>query len=341
MTVEIENEFFGDEDLRLPTERPAREAEPPPSRDPDPDESIGSASRSMVSRPSLGALLGAGGRGLRRFPGMVLVLYLVQVALSAGAALVMMMLLSAAFGDRPLFDRAMDGDVAALLACVRAEPRLVLALLWIGLAAVAVYGVVSWFLTAGLIAVLLDAPSRRREVVRWFGAAGASSFFPFLRLALWSALPYAAVLVVAGYGLGWVAYRLSHAFDGGALLEALAVGLSPALLLHWMVATAVDYARVDLVRHPGISSLRGLMRGFRVILHHRLALVHTLLYGIVFAGVTAVYAWLASDVIAGLVGLVAIRQLSSLLRFAAHVGLIAGQVEMSYAVMGTPLGGRR
>jgi hypothetical protein len=329
----VENEFFGSEDLRPPTEHP-------PGR-PDPDESLSSASRSTLQRPSFPALVRAGVRSLRRFPGLALVLYLVQVALSAGAALVIMMLLIGAFGQRPMFDRAMDGDLAALVACFRGEPSLLIALVWIGLAAVILYSVVSWFLTGGLIAVLLDVPSRRREVMRWFGSAGASTFFPFLRLALWSALPYAVVAVVAGFGLAWVRVRIDEAFAARDVLEALAIGLSPALLLNWITATAIDYARIDLVRHPGMSSLRGLVRGFRLVARHRLALVHTLLYGAVFLGTIALYDWMTVGGVISLLGLVALRQLSSLVRFAAHVGLIAGQVELACTTMATPLARRR
>ena len=331
-----ENTFFGSEDLRPPTERAEQDHEP------DPNESLGSASRSMMGRPTLRLLLRAGVRSVRRFPGLVLILYAIQLALSAGTALLFMVLLQGAFGDRPLFDRAMDGDVAALVTTVFSEPELLRALLWTGLVAVAGYSVVSWFLTAGLIAVLLDAPSRRREVVRWFGSAGASNFFPFLRLSLWSALPQAAVLVVAVVGVGFVRHRLQNSFDARSALEGLAIGLSPALLLHWIVATAIDYARVDLVRHPGMSSLRGLLRGFRAVANHRLTLVHTLLYGLVFAGASALYGWMTvGGVVSGLAALVLVRQLLSLVRFVAHVALIAGQVELACAAMLTPLGRRR
>ncbi len=332
----VENTFFGSEDLRPPTERAQSDHEP------DPNESLGSASRSMMGRPTLRLLLRAGVRSLRRFPGMVLILYAIQLALSAGTALLFMVLLQGAFGDRPLFDRAMDGDLAALVTSVVSEPEVWRALLWIGLVAVAGYSVVSWFLTAGLIAVLLDAPSRRREVVRWFGSAGAANFFPFLRLSLWSALPQAVVLVVAGVGVGFVRYRLENAFDARDALEGLAIGLSPALLLHWIVATAIDYARIDLVRHPGMSSIRGLMRGFRAVVNHRLTLVHTLLYGLVFAGASALYGWMTVvGAVSGLVALILLRQLVSLVRFVAHVALIAGQVELACAAMLTPLGRRR
>lgn len=324
------NEFFGGGDLR--------------PGDPGPNESLASASRSAVGRPSLLGLLRAGARALRRFPGLLFGLYVLQLALSAGAALVLMAVFARTFGNRPLFDRAMDGDLAALVTCF-ADPAGRSALFGavvICAAAVLVYGVVSWMLTAGLIAVLLDAPSRRREVVRWFGAAGASNFFPFLRLSLWSLLPHAAVGVAAAFGLRWIRWRLDHALEPDDLLTALAIGLSPALVLHWLLAASIDYARIDLVRHPGMSSVRALARGFGLIGRRRITLVHTLLYGAVFGGVFALQLWLTgSGAVSGMAGLIVVRQIAGLTRFAAHVGLIAGQVELACATMGTPLGRQR
>lgn len=320
-----ENEFFAGEGLR-------------PSG--DPNESLAGASRSMIQQPSLRLLMRGGTRALRRFPGLVVALYLVQVALSAGAAALMMMLMVRAFGSRPLFDRAMDGDMAALLTSLRGEAGVIVALFWIGVGAVVLYAVVSWFLTAGLIAVFLDAPSRGRESVRWFGAAGASNFFPFMRLGLWSLLPYAIVLGVAGFGMGMTG-SAEHALDPIGLLQTIGLGLAPAIGLHWIVATAIDYARVDLVRHPGLSSARALMRGFRMIGRHPLALFHTLGYGILFVGISVGHVSLTGGgAVEGLAALILLRQLAGFLRFAAHVMLIGGQVELACATMATPLARR-
>jgi len=327
----VEGEFFGGED---------------PSR-PDglgpPDESRAGMSQSIAERPSFVALLRAGMRSLRRFPGLIAVLYVVQLALSTAAWLAMTLLLVWTFGARPLFDRAMDGDLAALVTCLT-DPDGANALagtVGIGIAAVLLYGLVSWYLTAGLIAVFLDAPSRGREVARWFGAAGTANFFPFLRLSLWSTVPYAVVMLALWLGIGWIAGKIQYALEPSQVVRAIAIGLCPALLLHWVAAAAVDYARVDLVRHPGLSSARALVRGFQLVAHHWLALLHTLLYGAVFAGMMALYAWLGDAAAAwGVVGLIALRQVVGLTRFAAHVALIAGQVEIACAVAAAPLSRR-
>jgi hypothetical protein len=321
------SEFYGSEDLR-------------PDGEPSGD-SMSGGSRSTLMRPSFLVLLRCGMRSMRRFPGLLLSVYLVQLAVSVGAALVMMMILSGAFADRPLFDRAMDGDVSALIICFQSVPGLLGTLVWVGVGAILLYGVVSWFLTAGLVAVFLDAPSRPREVLRWFGSAGASNFFPFVRLALWSAVPYAIVFGVAGFGVFEVRHRLGQALDMRDLMTALALGLSPALILHWLFGTAIDYARIDLVRHPGVSSLRALARGVRVVGGQRLALVHTLLYGIVFAGLIALQGWVATETaVDALLALFALRQAFGLARFLAHAALIAGQVELACAALGTPAGRR-
>lgn len=307
------------------------------------DESIGSASRAGAPRASLGLMLRAGVRALVRYRGLVVALYLVQLVLSAGAALVMMTVLTRVFGTRPLFDRAMEGDLAALLDCLRdpAGAHALFGMICTGLGAAFLYGALSWFLTAGLIAVFLDAPSRGREVARWFGAGGASSFFAFFRLALWSLLPLLAVAVAAASGIYWMSLHLGRTLDGWGVAETLATGLGPALAVHWVIAAAIDYARIDLVRHPGLSSLRALARGFGLIVRRPLTLFHTLLYGVVFGAATAVAVWAGlGGGVAGLAALMVVRQVVNLIRFAAHVGLIAGQVELSCTTLPAPLARR-
>lgn len=315
---------------------------PAPTLPPTFDALASSASGKMAGRMGLGGLLRSGLAAPRRFPGLCLSIYLVQIAMSLAAAGLMAMLLSRAFAHRPMFDRAMQGDIAALLTSLRGQPGLLTALVTIGLAAVVLYWLVSWFLTAGLIAVLLDPPARRREVARWFGAGGAVNFFPYLFLGLWSLVPYAAVIVVAGLGLGHFGPRLRDALSWGEVAIDLVGALGPALVLYWLVGTAVDYARVDLVRHPGMSSARALLRGYRTIARHRIALVHTLLYGVVFALASAAYMTVVADgALMSLLALVILRQVLALVRFVAHVAVIGGQVELACARVAPPLGRRR
>ena len=306
---------------------------PPPSF----DGSISSTSGSFGARPSLFTLARAGARALRRFPGLLGSLYLAQLGISLGGAALIAFFLSDAFARRPLFDRGIDGDLPALVTSFAARPGLLTSLLLVAAGAVVLYWLVSLFLTGGLLAVLLDPPDRRREVARWFGAGGAANFFPLLRLAVWSVLPYAAVLVAVGLGSRGLETSIEHALSPGDLVLPLALAFGPALFLHWIIATAIDYARVDLVRHPGMSSLRALVRGFSVLVSRPLVLFHTALYGLFFAGVTAGYVAIAGSLAEGLAVAIGIRQLVSLLRFVAHAGLLAGQVELACSAMAPPL----
>ena len=306
---------------------------PPPSF----DGSISSTSGSMAARPSLFTLARAGARALRRFPGLCGAIYLVQLGLSTAAAGVMGLLLSDAFGRRPMFDRGVDGDLPSLLTSFIGRPELVTSLLLIATGAVLLYSLVSLFLTGGLLAVFLDPPDRRREVARWFGAGGAANFFPLVRLALWSILPYAAVVVAFGVGSSGLSTSIEYAVDLRDLVVPLALAFGPALFLHWIVGTAIDYARVDLVRHPGMSSLRALLRGFQVIVSRPLVLLHTFLYGLFFAAVTAGYIAISGSLSDGLAVAILVRQVVSVARFLAHVGLLAGQVELACSSMPPPL----
>jgi hypothetical protein len=236
-----------------------------------------------------------------------------------------------------MFDRGMGGDLAALFTSFQAYPSLLPSLCAIATGALLLYWLVSIFMTGGLVAVLLDPPDRRREVARWFGAGGAANFFPLLRLGAWSLLPYSAVLVAISLGSRGLDTALENAITPGDLVVPVAFAIVPALLLHWIIGTAVDYARVDLVRHPGMSSLRALLRGFHLLITRPLALVHSGLYGLFFLAVTAGHLAASRSLAEGLLVAVVVRQLVALVRFLAHVGLIAGQVELSCSAMLAPL----
>ena len=339
-TIELDDNDSGVTEMPLPKGKgfqPDRTRPAPTLPPPSFDGSISSASGAMAARPSLFTLARAGARALRRFPGLCGSIYLAQLLVSVAAAGLIGMLLTDAFARRPMFDRGVDGDLAALVMSFMARPDLLTSILLIGGGAMLLYAVVSLFLTGGLIAVLLDPPDRRREVARWFGAGGAANFFPLVRLAIWSVLPYAAVVVAVALGADPLPDALATALAPRDLVVPLLVAFGPALFLHWIIGTAVDYARVDLVRHPGLSSLRALVRGFSVLVTRPLVLLHTALYGLFFAGVTAGYIAISGSLADGLLVAVLVRQLVSLLRFIAHVALVAGQVEIACSAMPAPL----
>lgn len=304
----------------------------------DVDDDAGASQEAIARRTSLAGMLAAGMRALRRFPGLVASMYLVQLALSAGAALLMGALLHDAFGLRPLFDRAMAGDIAALAQCLWNDRQLLVALVWIGIGAVTVYCAFSWFMTGGLIVVLLDPPARRREVARWFGAGGAANFFPFVRLALWSALPYGLLGWLTYNGVLYVWYTAESIVTYSELAVLLARLFGVPLVAHWILAAAIDFARIDLARHPGLSSLRALLRGVQLVVRRPVVLLHSLGYGVVLVAATAGYAALAAGpaATAGLALLIVLRQLCAVIRFTAHVGMVAGQVELSCSCVHSP-----
>jgi hypothetical protein len=338
-TIELDENDSGVTEMPGPRGKPFQSdrTRPAPTLPPPAfDGSISSTSGSLAARPSLFTLARASARALRRFPGLVGSLYLAQLAISGAAAALSALLLTDAFARRPMFDRAVEGDLAALAHSILGAPGLLSSLAVIAGGTVLLYWLVSQFMTGGLVAVLLDPPDRRREVARWFGAGGAANFFPLLRLGLWSLLPYASVAVAFGLASHTLARGLENAITPGDLAAPLALAFGPALFLHWVIGTAVDYARVDLVRHPGMSSLRALLRGFHLLVSRPLALVHTALYGLFFAAVTVGYAVVSGSISDSLAVAILVRQLVTLVRFLAHVGLIAGQVELACSAMATP-----
>lgn len=281
------------------------------------------------------------GRGsvhdLIRHRWLALALYAVQWALSAAVGFIVAIALGSAFARRPLFDEAVAGDgLFAVFATLRAEPFLIASLICTMLMAAAVYGALSWFLKGGLIAVLLDSGSSSERVAtaRRFGAGGAATFWAYVRLALWSCIPYSVVAVVLGLGLGPAIAGLAQQMDMAEASRGILLAAVPGLLLGLVVRTAMDYARIDLSRHTDLAAWRALLRSFRFVMTHPAALLHWLAYAALVLGATAGYLALARhQPMAGAAGAgfwFLLRQLVSSIRFALHVLLIAGQARLSH-----------
>jgi len=299
-----------------------------------------SAERRVRRGPRLGQMLLLGVRLLRSYPGLAAVLYFLQLFLSLVAAWAMAAAMTAALGKNPLLDRAVDGDGLALVVLVRDNPNLIAALLAIALAAVILYAVISWFLIGGLIATYLERPASRRAVAERFGAGAAATFLCYARLWLWCLIPYAAIAAVA-------TLTIEHAADGIAdvltipdLLAKTAVAAVPIAVLLLVMTTAVDYARVDLSRHPRKAARRALWAGLLLVLTRVRPLAHSLVYGAVWVGITAVLALvtLSGDIllVSGSLWLIFARQLASALRFAARLTLVGGQVELARGLDAEP-----
>jgi hypothetical protein len=285
----------------------------------------------------LGAMIAAGGRAVSEFTGMVLGLFAVQAMLALGSGLVVAQLLASQFATRPMFDAAVDGDLASLIEVLRGEPALMSASQWLSLAAVLLWMVLSWFLVGGALAVLTERPRGRRETARAFGAGGASTFFVFVRLGLASAVLHVALVGPALIlGMGAAAPHLRSALTLPPFFAALVLGLLPAALIALFLGTAADYARAELTRqrpsHEGLGAMRALGRAMVFVVRRPLTLGHATVGWLAFFAVSALYAWgshgHAMLGASGAISLLVLRQVLSLVRMVFKVGVIGGQVEL-------------
>ncbi len=285
-------------------------------------------------------MLAAGIALLRRYLGMAIAVYAIQLAVSGLAALVVAEVLAQAFAHRPMFDRAIDGDLPALIAASFQEPHLLGAAVWIAVGAVIAYWLLSWVLAGGVIATYLARPYGRREVADCFGRGAAGCCWPYARLAVLSIVAFApavlALAIGARSGLDGLARQLSSA--SAALY--IATRLGPAAVLYAIAATAVDFARIDLARHPGLAAWRALLRAFRLVLSRASPLAQIALYWLFFASVSAFYAGLTFgkplEGAAGLVSLLVLRQAVGILRLSARLACIGGQIELSQTAVFPP-----
>jgi hypothetical protein len=287
------------------------------------------------------AMLRAGGAALARHRRLIALVYLLQLAASAVIGAAVAGALARALARRPMFDAAIGGDAAALVAIGRDYGVLFSAIGgWITAAAL-LWAPVSWYLRGGLLACFAaPPPASAGETAHRFGAGGAASFLPFARLALWSLVPWTIVAVAAAFGLARLGDALLTALTAGEALRAAVVNLAPAAVLALAVRTAADCARADIVGSGRRGAGRALARGFVAVATRPAALAHAALcWGA--AGI-ATGAYLAATgarplpVGIAAVALVGVRQAVAVLRFAAHVGLLAGQVELARRIAGRP-----
>ena len=285
---------------------------------------------------SIHAMIRRGLAGLRRYSGLWLSLYLVQFITAALGTWIMTRILAAELASNPVFDRAVDGDPAALAFILGDNPGVFAATMAVGVGVAVGYALLSWYLVGGAVAVLLRQPGSGRDLRRCFGAGGAETFFAYARLWLWSLIPYA---------IGIIALALGFYLGGKDLIESVTIAdvlgqmlppLIPAVVIFWLHLTAIDYARIELSRRAlagePLSALRALLGAYRAVLGDRRPLLHIAIYAGYFFAVSAVYVTLGQGAaMAGVIGAVAIfliRQLVLALRFAADVVCTAGQVAL-------------
>jgi hypothetical protein len=288
-----------------------------------------------MPRLGLGDLIACGPRAVSRYTGTVLAVFVAQTFVAITCMVSVAFVLAQAFSHLPMFDEAVDGDLVALIYSVRYGKPSLAATGGIVFSAVMLWQLASWFLTGGLYGVLARRPEGRGDTARCFGASGATTYLGYARLALCSLPGWVVVLFAFGIGASLVAHRIEHALTVPELLGPLAIAMLPGALLLHLLWTVSDYARAELtLRHdthdPGVVATY--LRTFVYVIRRPVTLVHGALGWLVFALITAAYAYLAQGHpmygAEGAVTLFVARQGVSLLRMATRAGILAGQIEL-------------
>lgn len=289
----------------------------------------------MAVRLGLSDLIGAGPRAVARYTGTLLAVFLVQAIVTVACMLAVAALLAQAFAHLPMWDEAVDGDLFALIACVRYAKAHLIGCAGIAFGAILLWQLASWFLVGGILGVLAQRPEGRGDTARTFGAAGASTYLGYARLALCSLPGWALVMFALATGIGAIEPRLEHALTIGELVGPLLLGLVPGLVLMLVVWTVTDYARVELtIRHESHdpSAVATYLRTIAYVLKRPVTLLHAGLGWIVFALISVGYAYLAHGHpmygAEGAVALFVIRQGVALARSSIRYGVLAGQIEI-------------
>ncbi len=289
----------------------------------------------MAQRLGLRELFAALPRALGRYTGTLLTVFVVQSVVVIGCMMAVALVLARTFAKLPMFDDAVDGDLIAILYCLRYGKDALLASAGIIGAAVMMWQLVSWFITGGIYGVLANRPEGRRDTARTFGASGATTYLTYARLALCS-LP-GMMLVFWMFMRGWalVEGRVLVVLTVPELIGQLALALVPGLLVLHVLWTISDYARVELTvrgesHEPGV--VMTYVRTVAYVIKRPITLFHAGLGWIAFALVTVGYMYLAQGHpmygAEGAVTLFVIRQGVALARTAIRVGVMAGQIEL-------------
>lgn len=289
----------------------------------------------MAARLTLREMLGAGSRAVGRYTGTLLSVFIAQSLVAMACMLAIAFTLAQAFGKMPLWDEAVDGDLVALVFCLRYGKASLLASGGIVLGALLVWQLVSWFLVGGIYGVLAQRPEGRGDTARCFGASGATTYLAYARLALCSLPGYLLVFVLLGAGLDLVSERIEHALTVPQLLGPLVLAILPALVLLHILWTITDYARVEITLRQDShepSVIMTYLRTFAFVLKHPVTLAHGALGWLAFAAITVGYMYLSHGHpmygAEGAVTLFVIRQGVALARCAVRFGVLAGQLEL-------------
>jgi hypothetical protein len=290
---------------------------------------------SLPPGKTLREMIVAGPRGVSRYTGTLLAVFIAQTLIALAAMIAVWVVLAQAFAHVPAFDEAVDGDLVALIGCIQFTHASFVAVVGIAFGAIFVWGLASWFLAAGVYGVLAHRPEGRRDTARCFGATGASLYLAYVRVALCSLPSWLIVAVVWILCSTAVAPRLAFALTTWDLVSSLAVVILPAAVLWHVASTVTDYARVELALRDETHAPRAALayvRALGFVLRRPVTLVHGLLGWLAWLVFTVGSIWLAQGHpmygTEGAITLFVMRQGVALARTAVRFGVLAGQVEL-------------
>lgn len=288
-----------------------------------------------MARLGLPDMLRAGTRAVGKYTGTLLAVFVVQSIVALACMAAVAIALSMTFARLPMWDEAVDGDIVALIFCLRYGKESIFAAIGIVLGALFLWQVATWFLVGGINGVIANRPDGRGDTARCFGAAGASTYLAYARLAVCSLPGYLFAVFVLLLGLGFAWNRIEHALTVPQLIGPLAVALVPFLVVLHVVWTITDYARVELTlrgesHDPGVVMTYVRTIGF--VLKRPITLAHGALGWLAFVAISIGYAYLAHGHpmygAEGAITLFVLRQGVALARTAIRFAVLAGEVEL-------------
>jgi hypothetical protein len=289
----------------------------------------------MATRLGMGEMIGAGTRGAGRYTGTLLAVFVSQTVVALACMASITVALSLAFARLPIWDDAVDGDLGALLVCLRYGRASLLAVAAIVFGGLLLWQLATWFLVGGINGVLANRPEGRADTARCFGAAGASTYLAYARLAVVSLPGLFLVLLMLIVGWKTMAGRIEFALSVPQLVGPLAIAFLPGLLVLHVVWTITDYARVELTlrgESHDPSVVVTYIRTVGYVLRHPLTLAHGALGWLAFLALSVGYAYLAHGRLMygaeGAVTLFVIRQGVSLARTFVRFIVLGGQLEL-------------
>ena len=280
-------------------------------------------------------MLAAGPRAVGRYTGTLLTVFVVQMIVMLACVIAVSIVLAQAFNRLPMWDEAVDGDLVALIFCLRHGKAAFLATGGIVFAAILLWTIISWFLVGGINGVLAQRPEGRAETARAFGANGASTFLGYARLTLCSIPGWmlAFYLLAQGLDIADVKTRLI-ALTFWQAFGPIFLAILPAMIVLHILWTITDYARVELTLRQANepSAVMTYVSSATYVLKRPRTLIHGAIGWLAFALITIGYVYLAQGHpmygAGGAITLFVIRQGVALARTAIRFGVLAGQLEL-------------